>query len=80
MIVQTSRSLHKVITWGGIPRVFFVPIVLLAVTAIVVFQTPRAVLPVMALYLILMAIVKIDPKIVSIVRENNKYKDVYLPD
>lgn len=67
-------------TWCGIPRNIMLIIVFLGLLSIVLFQSIRGIIPIIVLYLILLALMRVDYKILSILQENMKLKDVYYPD
>lgn len=80
MDIPTYKSLCKPMTWCGIPRNIMLIIVFLGLLSIVLFQSIRGIIPIIVLYLILLALMRVDYKILSILQENMKLKDVYYPD
>lgn len=80
MEIPTFKSLYKPMTWGGIPRTAFILIIMCGMFSIVAFKSLRAILPIAAVYLLLLALVRIDYKILEILKENLGHKDSYFPD
>lgn len=80
MTINTYKSLYKPMTWGGIPRVLFILIVLFSIISIILFKSIRGVLPIAAIYGIILLAVRVDYYIFNILFENLRYKDAYLPD
>ena len=77
MEVNTYKSLYKPLLWGGINREHFILIFLSAIASIMLFKTFRAIFPIIAIYTILVIINRIDTKLITILQENLKFKNVY---
>lgn len=77
MEVNTYKSLYKPLLWGGINREYFILIFLASIGSVMLFKTFRALLPIIAIYSILVIINRIDTKLISILKENLKFKNVY---
>ena len=67
-------------TWGGIPRTAFLLIIMFGMLSVVAFKSLRAILPIAAVYLLMLTLVRIDYKILAILKENLGHKDSYFPD
>lgn len=80
MEIPTYKALYKPKLWGGLPRNTFILMLVLVALAVMVFKTPKAVLPIGILYGILVSITRYDPKYLSILEENLRNKDAYFPD
>lgn len=80
MDVKVFKSLYKPLTWGGIPRVSFISIVVVTILIATFHLNFNTVLVPLFLYGVIWKITKLDPKYPRIIYENSKYKDVYLPD
>lgn len=80
MKIPIYKSLYKAILWGGIPRKYFITIIVLTLLVIVVFKTPKAVIPIFILYSIMLGITRFDPNYISILKRNLRFKDSYFPD
>lgn len=77
MIVPVFKSLSKPMTWGGVPRNIFILIILASLISVVIFQSIKGVLPILAVYMIVLALCKYDPKIFSILYKNLNLKTHY---
>lgn len=80
MEIPTFKSLYKPMTWGGIPRTAFLLIIMFGMLSVVAFKSLRAILPIAAVYLLMLTLVRIDYKILEILKENLGHKDSYFPD
>ena len=80
MEIPTYKSLFKPMLWGGVPRNMMIFIILLSMLSIILLQSWRGILPIIALYALLVLLMRIDYKILPILQENLKYKDAYFPD
>jgi type IV secretory pathway VirB3-like protein len=78
--IPTFKSLYKPMTWGGIPRTAFLLIIMFGMLSVVAFKSLRAILPIAAVYLLMLTLVRIDYKILEILKENLGHKDSYFPD
>ena len=72
MIVPVFKSLSKPMTWGGVPRNIFILIILASLISVVIFQSIKGVLPILAVYMIVLALCKYDPKIFTILYKAKK--------
>lgn len=77
MEVNTYKSLYKPLLWGGINRDHFILIFLASIASIMLFKTFRAIFPIIAIYTILVIINRIDNKLIPILQENFKFKNIY---
>lgn len=48
MFVPVFKSLSKPMTWGGVPRNIFILIILASLISVVIFQSIKGVLPILA--------------------------------
>lgn len=77
MNVNTYKSLYKPLLWGGIPREYFILIALFSILSVMVFQSLKACLPILAIYGIMVLLNRIDAKILTILKENLAFKHIY---
>lgn len=77
MQVPVFKSLAKPMTWGGIPRTVFIVIIIMALFSVVIFQSIKGVLPILAGYVIILSLCRYDPKIFSILYKNLCLKTHY---
>lgn len=80
MKVPTYKSLYRPLTWGGIPRNAFILIIFGSMMSVMIFKNIKACLPLLLIYLIMLALIKVDAKILDILRRNLRLKDAYFPD
>lgn len=77
MNIPVFKSLAKPMTWGGVPRSIFIMIILATLISVVLFQSIKGVLPIMAVYAIILFLCKYDPKIFTILYNNLNLKTHY---
>lgn len=77
MTIPVFKSLAKPMTWGGVPRNVFIMIIMAALISIVIFQSIKGVLPILAVYAIILSLCRYDPKIFSILYKNLHLKTHY---
>ncbi len=77
MEINTYKSLYKPLLWGGVKREYFILIFLSSIGSIMLFKTFRAILPIIAIYSLLVIINRIDVNLIPILKENLKFKNIY---
>lgn len=80
MTVNTYKSINKTQTWGGLPRTYFIGIVIASMLSVTTFHSFRGLVPIMAVYAILAFLTNRDEKIIPILIENLKFKSSYFAD
>lgn len=78
--IPTYKALYKPMLWGQLPRGIFIGFIIFTLTFLVTFKNVAVVIATACVYALLVALIKYDAKILSIIIENFKFKDVYFPD
>lgn len=80
MDIPVFRSLSKRVTWGGLPRVYFIFLVMLGLASVFFLKSLNALVPVVFIYFVLVALYRNDSYIFEIMLRNLKSKSHYFAD
>lgn len=78
--IPIFNSLTKVMCWCGIPRNMFIFLVLTGIILAAFLHSIHALIPIMAIYFIILALFRIDHQIFGILCRNLALKSHYFPD